>query len=110
MYCTNCGTSHGDEARSCVNCGTALPRKAPDVSSYLIPAILVTLCCCVPLGIPAIVFAAQVEGRLAGGDVEGAMESSRRAKRWCWIALASGLAVGVLYLLLAIGLPGMIPS
>jgi hypothetical protein len=71
------------------------------VPNYLVPAILVTLCCCLPLGIPAIVFAAQVNGKLAAGDVAGAQELSRKAKTWCWIAFGLGLLaniiVGILY-------------
>lgn len=102
MYCTSCGTRHGDDARVCTNCGKELPRIIPSVPTYLTQAILVTLCCCVPLGIPAIVFAAQVNGKLAAGDVDGALASSRRARLWCWIAFGCGLLGGLLYALLTL--------
>src|SRR5438093_12052328 len=36
------------------------PKPVVAVPNYLIQAILVTLCCCLPFGIPAIVYAAQV--------------------------------------------------
>ena len=39
------------------------------IPNHLVEAILVTLCCCVPLGIPAIVYGAQVGPKVAAGDV-----------------------------------------
>jgi hypothetical protein len=42
------------------------------------------------------VFAAQVNGKLERGDVVGAQESSRKARMWCWLALALGLVANVL--------------
>ena len=41
--------------------------------NYLVWAILTTLFCCLPLGIVSIVFAAQVDGKLASGDYAGAV-------------------------------------
>ena len=66
-------------------------QPRPQVPNYLVPAILCTIFCCLPFGIPAIVFAAQVNSKLQVGDVQGAMESSRKAKMWCWIAFVLGL-------------------
>ena len=60
----------------------AMPTQK--IPNYLVQAILATLFCCMPFGIAAIVFAAQVNTKLAAGDVAGAMESSRKAKMWCW--------------------------
>ena len=105
MYCTKCGTSRPDGMSVCPNCGTVAPTFAPaaplqpaeTVSNYLVPSILVTLCCCVPAGIVAIVYAAQVNSKLAAGDVAGARESSRLAKIWCWVAFGCGALVGVIY-------------
>jgi hypothetical protein len=62
-----------------------------DIPSYLVQAILTTCCCCQPFGIVAIVYAAQVSGKISGGDYEGARRSSDSAKMWCWIAFAVGL-------------------
>jgi hypothetical protein len=61
------------------------------IPNYLVQSILVTLCCCLPLGIVAIVFAAQVNSKLAVGDVSGAREASRKAKMFFLIALGVGL-------------------
>jgi hypothetical protein len=61
-------------------------------------AILSTICCCLPLGVVSIVFAAQVNSKWAVGDVAGAHASSRKAKTFAiwsavvgvaWIAIVS---------------------
>ena len=68
-----------------------------EVPTYLWQSIVVTLLCCWPFGIPAIVFASKVGTLLAQGDVAGAREASEKAKMWCWIS-AGGFVVGmVLY-------------
>ena len=71
----------------------------PQVSNYLVPAILCTVFCCLPFGIPAIIFAAQVNSKLQVGDFAGATESSRKAKMWCWLAFWFGLIPTVLWIL-----------
>jgi hypothetical protein len=74
------------------------------INNYLIPAIFATACCCLPFGIVSIVYAAQVNGKLAGGDVAGAQQSADKAKMWFWIALGLGLAFQIIYLgLMALG-------
>ena len=75
---------------------TVLPPAGTQVENYLVWAILSTICCCIPFGIPAIVFASQVNSKLALGDVAGAREASRKAKMWCWIAFGAGLLVGII--------------
>ncbi len=111
MYCNNCGAANSDHAKWCSNCGKELsasaqtpvpplppgyppPQAGPRVESYLVHSILVTVFCCLPLGIPAIVYAARVNNKLAVGDINGAMEASGQAKTWCWIALIAGLVFG----------------
>lgn len=103
MYCTKCGALNDDKAIACASCGAALkkpfsPQQPPvRIPTYLIPAILATLFCCVPLGIPAIYFAAQVNLKIAMGDLEGAKATSKKAKIWFWVSFAVGLIVGVAY-------------
>lgn len=75
---------------------TATPANVPN---YLIPAIL-SLFCCWPLSIVAIIFAAQVNGKVASGDILGAMEASKKAKLFSFIAIGIGLVLGILYILI----------
>jgi Interferon-induced transmembrane protein len=104
MYCTSCGTPRPEGATACPGCGRpyqmfASPPQAPSgaISNYLVQSILVTLCCCLPLGVVAIVYAAQVNTKLASGDVAGALAASRNAKMWSWIAFGVGLLLAVGY-------------
>jgi hypothetical protein len=76
------------------------PLNLPEPpKTYLTEAILATVFCCWPLGIPAIVHAAKVEGRYDRGDYEGAAEASRQAKQYMQYSFWSGLIIAVLYLL-----------
>ena len=68
------------------------------VPNYLIPAILSAICC-FPLGIISIVFAAQVNGKVASGDIPGALDLSKKAKLFSYIFLGIGVAVWVCYLI-----------
>jgi hypothetical protein len=68
-----------------------------NIPNYLWQSIVVTIICCWPLGIPAIVFAAKVDGFKARGDIPGAMAASAKAKRWTLIAMAAGLVFVVIY-------------
>lgn len=80
------------------------PTSAPnqEIPNYLWQSIVVTILCCWPLGIPAIVFAAKVDGLKARGDIAGAMAASANAKRWTWIAFGLGLTVLVIYAIIMI--------
>ncbi len=66
----------------------------PKPNNNLVGAILVTLFCCWPLGIPSIVFAAQVDGKYNKGDYAGAEESARKSRVFMWWSLGLGL-VGI---------------
>ena len=112
MHCPTCGASNDAEARFCVNCGQKLeeqeaihgggPAYAPyggpgiyrqRIPNYLIPSILVTIFCCLPLGIVAIIFAAQVNGKVAAGDIAGAQSSSRTARTLVIVSVVVGVVV-----------------
>src|ERR1700684_3482037 len=119
MFCTQCGANNADSAAVCVQCGRNLQPGTPlvplqttavalppgtTVPNYLVFAILATVFCCLPAGIPAIVFAAQVNSKLQVGGVAGAQAASNNAKMWCWISFGVGLAaIGVWVLLVMIG-------
>lgn len=64
------------------------------VPNHLVWAILTTLFCCLPLGIVSIVYASQVDGRRAAGDLVGAHEASRKASLWAiWSAVAGPILI-----------------
>jgi hypothetical protein len=75
--------------------GGVLPPGG-QIPNYLVWSILSTICCCLPFGIVAIVFSAQVNSKLATGDIPGAMASSQKAKMWCWIAFGVGLPLQII--------------
>ncbi len=125
MYCSNCGAQNDENAAYCKNCGNALQRVSTPsfdvptpprfqgqvpVPNYLVQAILTTLFCCLPFGIVSIVYAAQVNGKVAAGDRAGALESSRKAKTWAWVALGTGLVLifGYVFLSVVAGLAGSV--
>lgn len=93
MYCTNCGNELPPGTRACGNCGTHVPHfpPPPKVANYLIHSIVVTLCCCLPGGVVALVYAAQVNSKLAAGDVAGAQASSKSAKTWVIVSVVAGI-------------------
>ena len=76
------------------------PQSPPP--NYLVFAILTTIFCCQILGIVSIVFAAQVNSRWNSGDIQGALDASKNAKLWAWIAFGSGLIIALVFTLLAI--------
>lgn len=105
MFCTNCGQQRPDDATMCPSCGARVQRfaAATTIPNYLVQSILVTLCCCLPFGVVGIVYAAQVNSKLAAGDIAGAQLASKNAKMWSAIGFGLGLlgalayvAVGVL--------------
>jgi hypothetical protein len=67
----------------------------------LIPAIL-SLFCCWPLAIVAIIFAAQVNGKVAAGDIAGAVDASKKAKLFSFISIGIGLVFVLIYLVLTV--------
>ncbi|MEG1761498.1 MAG: CD225/dispanin family protein [Hydrogenoanaerobacterium sp.] len=76
------------------------PMGAAPINSttYLIFAILVTVMCCLPFGIPAIVYAAKIDKLQAMGDFMGAKAAAKSSKMWTIIAAATILAGIIIYL------------
>lgn len=68
----------------------------PKPPNYLVQSILVTLCCCLPFGIVAIIYAAQVDGKYSSGDYQGAVTASNNAKMWSLISLGIGVVVNLI--------------
>lgn len=97
MFCSNCGIHNDDRAFKCHQCGQVIARlsqpgaAAEEINTYLVPAIISVLCCCVLFGMISVIFAAQAKGRLEAGDMAGALEKARLAKIWFWVAFAGGM-------------------
>ncbi len=72
--------------------GFGMPVAAPP-PNYLAWAIVTTLLCFWPLGIVAIVFAAQVNTKWAAGDVLGAQNASRQARTFTIVAAVIGALI-----------------
>jgi|SRR5215831_17570181 len=109
LFCPQCGTQNADNAAVCIRCGrnfapaqgVVIPPGTPGtpmvIPNYLVPAIVVTILCCLPCGIAAIVYAAQVNSKIAGGDIAGAQQASKNAKMWCIISAVAGVAFMLCY-------------
>jgi hypothetical protein len=72
---------------------------AATIPNYLVPAII-SIFCCWPLAIPAIIFATQVNGKVAAGDNPGALEASAKAKKFMKLAFIIGSICWVLFILI----------
>lgn len=70
------------------------------VPDYLVFAIIVSIFCCIFLGLPAVVFAAKANGMKESGNQPGALENAAKAKTWCWVAFG----VGLVWMILIVGI------
>jgi len=77
------------------------------IPNHLVWAILSTLFCCLPLGIVSIVYASQVDGKRAAGDIAAAREASGKAKFWAMLSAGLALIPILLYLVFVIVLGGL---
>ncbi|GAA2880239.1 hypothetical protein GCM10020220_082770 [Nonomuraea rubra] len=68
--------------------------------NQLVPAILTTLFCCLPLGIVAIVKSSQVNQKWQVGDFAGAQQAADEAKTWWKRSLIIG-AIGIGLMIIA---------
>ena len=102
LYCTACGNRVTPNAAFCTKCGRPIARlqqasksntiqdtkafsqsqgvnaiRKPNMVGAIVVTILGTPCCCLPLplGIAAIVFAAQANSKLSTGDLAGASKA-----------------------------------
>lgn len=71
-----------------------MPQPAPQEpmpSTYLAWAILSTICCCIPTGVIAIIYASRVSPLYIRGDVYGSRRASEKAALWTIISFVAGL-------------------
>ena len=67
------------------------PVEMINTTPYLVFAILTTVCCCIPLGIPAIVFASKTSTAQQMGRMDEARDCAKKAKIFTIIAAAVGV-------------------
>ena len=123
MICSVCGAQNDDQAKFCAACGAQLNIQTPNgnhtapayrpqqpgmypphiqprpinSTPYLIFAIITTVLCCLPLGIPAIVYASRIDSALKLGDYYGAQDAAKKAKLFCILSAAISVVVVLLY-------------
>ena len=113
LSCNACGASLREEAAAPEPASAPAPQPIPpqyaydtpqqpagqpaiNSTTYLVFAILVTVLCCLPLGIPAIVFATKISSAQAAGDFLGAQDAAKKSKMWSIIAAVSGVVASIL--------------
>jgi hypothetical protein len=97
--CKYCGESIKRVAKKCKYCGEFLDKRlsrgrgsrGPRPVTNMGMAIAVTLLCCWPVGIVAIIYAAQVNSKYNSGDLAGSRASSEKAKSTAYWAMGLGL-------------------
>ena len=67
---------------------------------YLVLSIISTVCCCLPFGIVAIVYATKINSSVTAGDTEGAERAARTARIWIIVSAVVGIIAILLYILL----------
>jgi hypothetical protein len=91
-FCPNCGAPVSSGVPGTTQVVTPPTGAAPQtIPSHLAMAIFSTLCCCLPLGIVAIVYASQVSSKVAAGDIAGAQAASHSAKVWGILSIVLGV-------------------
>jgi hypothetical protein len=70
--------------------------EAPKIPNNLVLAIVSTVCCgCLPFGIAAIVFAAQVDKHIAAGDYVAAENASKKARLFAILSWVFGIMAAI---------------
>lgn len=74
------------------------PQKPVSGTPYMVFAILITLLCCLPFGIAAIVYASKINACQKAGDYAGAQEAAKKARLFSIIGAVGGVLVLVVYI------------
>lgn len=71
------------------------PGKPISGTPYLIFSILTTLCCCLPLGIAAIIYSSKIKTLQNQGDYAGAKNAAKKARLFCIIGAVGGFIASI---------------
>jgi len=89
------GSQAGGESTAAAS--TAANRDfSRKIENHLVKSIIATLCCCTPLGIVGIVYAAKVDSALRRNDFAAALEASEKADIWSNLAICLGIAWSII--------------
>jgi hypothetical protein len=122
--CRSCGADNSDEFNFCSYCGSVLPKPVEpppsrqvyrtayeqdqraqtpgstgqaQIKNWLVESILVTVLCCLPLGIGGILNAIKVDKLAADGDIHGARSASTNAMWFVIVGAILGLVTTAFY-------------
>ena len=124
MICSRCGKENPKDSNYCIVCGEELspevveqkPSDTPDynqqsINNYMTFSIITTIltmtfCCGLPLGVIALIYSSQVNSYMKVGDINKAIETSKKARKWNIISLivSMSLFIILLFILLMVAL------
>lgn len=84
------------------NQGSNTPYTPPKPDNYLVWSILVTLFCCLPAGVYAIILSSKVDSLYASGNYDEAQRNADEAKKWCIISAVISLVIGIIYFFIVV--------
>lgn len=90
------------------NAQEQVPMLKPD--NHMALAIFTTVCCCLPLGIVAIVKANSVNSLYMMKQYQAALMASNEAKKWSIIGIVLSLVAWVIYIVFFGGLAALAGS
>ena len=111
MRCSNCGAEIPPNSQFCGVCGYQMgynagqmpppppPQFQPQqaaINTWMVPAVLATIFCCLPFGIVSIVFASKANSALSVGNYQQAQVEADKAKTWFWVSFACGIVSGII--------------
>ena len=103
MNCSKCGREITEGTSFCPVCGNQVSAQTPgapvQINTWLVPAILATIFCCLPFGIVSIIFASRANSDLSAGNFQQAQMNAAKAKTWFWVAFGVGIVATVLWMI-----------
>lgn len=114
MQCRKCGREITEDSSFCPGCGSpvnpaqtagspAQTAGAPaPINTWLIPAVLATIFCCLPFGIVSIVFASRANSDISAGNYQQAQMNAAKAKTWFWVAFGVGFVTSTVWVIIQV--------
>ncbi|QZE15209.1 CD225/dispanin family protein [Halosquirtibacter laminarini] len=77
-----------------------IENKPPKPKTWLVEAILSTICCCMITGIVSIVYSSKIDSLYYKGEYERAEQASQHAKTWFIVSICIGVILIILNFML----------